>query len=414
MTHRSPGSVVITALLFGAVLLGCGGDPPPVPEGPLRPWDTVAVPRHIHSPEPRGEGDAVPRGRVGAQPLLELGSRADEDEYVFGSVRGAVILGDGEIVIADGTAGTLLYFDQAGRLDTIAGGPGEGPGEFTQLFWVGLCQTDSVFVYDARTVRLSVFGDSGEFVRSFPVAAPGGRPVDAPRCADGRLVARGVPTWSEAPVQGPWMPRVPIFLNDLEGATDSIVESFPYVEYVGRGGRPLPPPLAAEVLFDLSGDRLLMGFSDRYEIGVFGVDGRPQAVFGLDLPRRPVTPEDADAIVSDLTASLEGETARRFREFADEHMPEFFPYFDRVLVASNGDVWIRRHPSPLDDPHHWDVFEGSGSYDYRGVVEAPARFELLEVRGDVVLGLWPGEYGEDLVRSYSIVETRDAEDGASG
>jgi len=394
---------MLTALVLGAALLGCGGDRPAVPEGPLRPWDTVAVPRHIHSAEPSGEGDGVPRWRLGAQPHLELGSRADEDEYVFASVRGALMLSGGEIVVADITAGTLLYFDEVGRLDTIAGGPGEGPGEFTQLFWVGECKRDSVFVYDARTVRLSVFSDSGEFVRSFPVAAPGGRPVDVPRCADGRLVARGVPTWSDAPAQGPWMPRVPIFLNDLEGATDSIVESFPYMEYVGRGGRPIPPPLPAEVLFDFSGDDLLLGFSDRYEIGVFGVDGRPRAVFGLDLPRRRVTPEDADAIVSDLTASFEGETARRFEAFAYENMPEVFPYFDRLLVASNGDIWVRRHPGPLDDPHQWDIFRGSGSYDYRGVVETPAQFDVLEVRGDVVLGLWPGEYGEDLVRSYPLV-----------
>jgi hypothetical protein len=67
-----------------------------------------------------------------------------------------------------------------------------------------------------------------------------------------------------------------------------------------------------------------------------------------------VTPEDADALVSSLVEVLDESVARRFEAFHREHMSEYFPFFDRLLVASDGDVWIRRHPRPLDETHDWD------------------------------------------------------------
>ena len=67
------------------------------------------------------------------------------------------MLPDGGIVVADVHESALVYFDERGGLRTVAGGPGEGPGEFELLFWLGECAPDSIYAYDAGLGRASVF-----------------------------------------------------------------------------------------------------------------------------------------------------------------------------------------------------------------------------------------------------------------
>jgi hypothetical protein len=60
-------------------------------------------------------------------------------------------------------------FDAAGRRQGTLGGKGEGPGEFRLAAHIAIDpRTDSIFVTDWGTSRLSVFSPQGRFVRSFP------------------------------------------------------------------------------------------------------------------------------------------------------------------------------------------------------------------------------------------------------
>jgi len=60
-------------------------------------------------------------------------------------------------------------FDATGRRVTTVGAPGEGPGEFRRAAHITIDPlTDSIFVTDWGTSRLSVFSPQRQFVRSFP------------------------------------------------------------------------------------------------------------------------------------------------------------------------------------------------------------------------------------------------------
>jgi len=383
-------------------LVGCGEESLPI-RGPVRPWDSVTVERYITS---AGEAEDVQRSvqwALSPEPTLELGANHGGDSHLFGLVRGGVMLPDGGIVVADVHESALVYFDERGGLRTVAGGPGEGPGEFELLFWLGECAPDSIYAYDAGLGRASVFSTQGEFERSFPLVAPGGVPVDPPRCStEGLLVAKGFPTWEDAPEVGRWVPEIPIFILDGGGKADSIIAAFPYRDYIGRGSEPISSPLASEAFVEVFRERLFLAYSDRYEIGVFSLDGTPSAVFGLDLPLRPVSSEDSEAYVEENVEGLEGPVAQRWGSFLTEHIPEHFPFFDRVLAVSNGDIWVRRYPSSIDENHWWDVFSGTGGFPYIGSIQVPRAFDIFQVRDGLVAGQWVGEFDEDRIRVYRL------------
>lgn len=394
-----------TVVLAVSLIVSCVGcsDRPAAIRGPVRPWDTVKVERHMISSRTVAEVARSHRWALSAQPRFEMGVSSGEGDHIFGSVQGAVMLPNGGVVVADIQASTLLYFDADGRFEATAGGPGEGPGEFVLLFWVGACSADSVYAYDARLGRVSVFTSDGKFERAFRLVSQGGMPVDPPRCSpDGALAVQGLPTLSDVPQTGRWAPPVPLMLADRVGETDTIIPAFPCREYVASSTGGIVAPLGAELLYGLSRDRLFAGFSDRYQIGVFTLTGRLTAVFGLDLPPRDVTQADSRGYVKEVIGGMDDVGRARFRPWIEAHMPDRFPLFDRVIVASGGDVWIRRYPSPNDDVRRWDIFSGHSPFAYRGSLQVPKRFEILDVRGESVLGRWLGEHDEERVRVYTL------------
>ena len=71
--------------------------------------------------------------RVGAEPAVSIGQLEGEDPYLLDRVRGALVMPDGRIVVANGGSNELRVFDEPGRHVATWGGRGEGPREFTSL-----------------------------------------------------------------------------------------------------------------------------------------------------------------------------------------------------------------------------------------------------------------------------------------
>jgi len=222
------------------------------------------------------------------------------------------------------------------------------------------------------------------------------------------MVALGRPNWAEASELGRFVAHTAVVRFDAVGRSTRLLESFPGQEFINTETQPLAPPLFGAAVFEVGEDRVYVGYPDRYEIGVLTLEGELEAVFGVDRPRRRVTPDDAQGAVQEMVGPREGEGARRLEAFAQDHVPEAFPYFDRMLLASTGDVWLRRFPSPVDVIHEWDIFSGGDDKQYLGFIEVPTAFEPFAVDEDRVAGRWVGEFDEHYVRVY-VLESRPAE-----
>ena len=110
-------------------------------------------------------------------PVLEIG-RADGDEDgpdLFGYISQAIRLSNGDIAVADGLAREIRIFDENGSHRITFGRPGEGPGEFTNLWSIAELAGDTIAAIDNLNGRASLFTSAGAFVRSFPIPRlPGG------------------------------------------------------------------------------------------------------------------------------------------------------------------------------------------------------------------------------------------------
>jgi len=127
-------NLCLPMLLAGAltVLSGCGGEGE-VPAVQL--LDSAGV-RIVENHRPAWE-----EGRgwtIGAEPLLRLGVVEGDPALQFEGVTGLARLDDGTVIVADGGAQEVRFFDSMGSPLTVIGGKGEGPGEFSGLSGLGM------------------------------------------------------------------------------------------------------------------------------------------------------------------------------------------------------------------------------------------------------------------------------------
>lgn len=98
---------------------------------------------------------------------LRIGTAMGSREESFGLIGGVLPLTDGSIWIGDRHLGAIQRFDSTGRYLGQVGRSGQGPGEFRYPQGMRQLSDGSVAVWDDGQVRISLFGSSGTFLRSF-------------------------------------------------------------------------------------------------------------------------------------------------------------------------------------------------------------------------------------------------------
>ncbi len=145
---------------------------------------------------------------------------------------GAVRLRDGRIVVANSGAHQLRIYDANGEHVVSSGGAGSGPAEFQFLSWIG-ATADSLFTWDSALQRLSVWDQSGRFVRSATLDDELGlfRNVVG-RTSDGtRIVAAGVDSDAAgAQLGGSWRDSTAYLRVDPAGGVLDTLGRFPSTE----------------------------------------------------------------------------------------------------------------------------------------------------------------------------------------
>jgi hypothetical protein len=106
---------------------------------------------------------------------------------------------------------------------------------------------------------------------------------------------------------------------------------------------------------------------------------------------------------------------QRERILAADPYPDSLPAFQAIIASHEGELWVQRYEiqstfrqtarvgtQSLDVPATWDVFSRAGRW--LTTVELPARFTLLDVAGDRLLGLVQNEDEEQGVRVLRLVK----------
>ena len=423
MTSTSVSRSVVVCFL--GVVVGCSvGSGGEIDAPVVR--DSAGI-RIVENTQPRW---ADGRGWVlASEPSVVIGGLREEPGHDLGWPKEAWRLADGGMVVLDGGSQELRFFDGNGTFRFASGGKGEGPGEFRGLVWVRRFGVDSLWAYDARLRRISVFDVNGVFHRSFNLPTPDGRVISATDVLDdGSLIVVGIPSGLEPSRRGLVRREGHLYrYRPLERSLDTLEVMYFREAYVqpygpgGQGGLAIPVPFTRSQEFEVLRDVVLVVDTDRFEVLEYGLDGGLQSIFRKAHLGVAVTGEDIDRAYDLLYHRSSRDFIRKavaaaFRDFefpatmpatgrwAWERVGSTRPALHGLEVDDAGNVWVLEYNPPGNNQRRWTVFDAEGVL--LGTVPFPIGFDPLHIGDDFVLGWRLGELEEISVELYGLVKSK--------
>lgn len=400
---RARSALQSVAVLLVSGLVSCSA-PDPVPSLVVQ-RDSAGV-RIIEALRPLW-GDAG-GWSIDPDPIVDLTLSGNGTPHEFFRVRDVKQRSDGSVVVADrGSQEVRLYSSSGGFLGS-AGGAGDGPGEFRNL-WKLEPTAEDILALDQRG-RITVFAADLEPTRTIDVAA---RVFDLHDLRDGTVLVEVRSLTEIEP--GPQIIRgsSALLRYDLSGARiDSLGEIAGYEE-VRRviDDRPIlgPPLFGREGHLAANGDVILVGSADLMEVRELSVTG--DVVRILRIPDYPlgVTDEEVSA-EREAQFDVELPPGATFpppiRRFIEElPAPAARPAYADILVDPSGAIWLElyRGRSEQDQPQAWLVLDSDGTW--LGTVDAPNDFAVMDVTTHAVLGVWTDELGVEHPQVLTLART---------
>jgi hypothetical protein len=357
-----------------------------------------------------GEGD---RWHIGTDPLFIIhaweGGAVDrplDPTSIDIDSRGRIIVGDGDL------AGwqALLVYDSTGHFLFKAGGKGQGPGEFGQLWWARAYRGDSLVAFDMSGKRASVFDPDGNFARSVRLPSleepqpQRGMYAFSPSMeaayGDGHFLASPVPFARLQIDGGPgpaWYHRL-LFRLDATAQTWDTLGLFPHYQVYWSGTERESYPYGAVSVRAVTDRDLYVARGDAFEIRRYNSAGDLDRIVRRAFAKQVVSEEDRAEYrewslsrmrSSPYASSHNLKRARRRLETA--HFAQTAPALSAILIDEGDYLWAeefrwfgRTERPPTVRPAYWSVFDSSGVW--LGNVEMPLGFILHAVGPDRVLG----------------------------
>jgi len=329
--------------------------------------------------EQPGAGRSRPDWVVNSDPVFDSRGHPDPAVSVIGNLGRGSFLAGGRIALLDEK--TLLFIDLAtGDLLGKAGGGGDGPGEFRAggpaLAWFH--RDGDLAIWDALSMRLTVYSPTGELVstRTLPSAPPGNESVrgPGPYFSPVGVFSDGAMVFSEFPQSGSEArPLIGILEADWEGRLTTIVK--------------VPAHQSLSVLFGyrtytVIADDKVVADNETDSINVHDRSG--VRLFSVEMPGRRSRVTDARAERA-LAARRRRDEQSTFGRagFKRQYVPnEVVPPIDRILVDSDGRLWVRVYRLAEHEAQSWYVGRGT---DQLFLVEMPRDWALLDASGELIL-----------------------------
>jgi hypothetical protein len=338
---------------------------------------------------------------IPARPLLRLGTVAGSEAEQFERVVAVLRSANGAIVVADQGASQVRVFDARGSVLRTIGRRGEGPGEFQSLDGL-FTLADTVFAWDGRLRRLSVFAPTGSLARTVTVqrsSSPGMlTPVGV--LSNGYLLARATrPVVAGRTQPGVHRDSMQVILLDATGAVVTPIATIPggesFVLTQGRSTSVTDLPFAQRGHATARDGIFVLAVSDRYEFDVHDRNGRLHRAVRANVAERRIS--DAD-----LSRARDRELQRlrdigfydRMRDNVEQKyrsMPRgrSAPAFAGMLLSQDGRVWIRLAQAASGDARTWAVHGADGQV--QRTYELPTDVTLMDAGRDWILGTFRDE-----------------------
>lgn len=347
--------------------------------------DSLGV-RIVESVAPRWEPDAA--WTISDSAVADLTATGAGDMHMFFGVRDVLRTRGGHLVVADGGSQQIRVYDADGLFMRAFGGSGDGPGEF-RVLWTVVETRDGTLLgvdfalgasgaeFDVDLGLISTFRvPGGATSLRHPVPSDVVWGMGAGYTMEDEDLEQGlqrhpatIVRMSEDRTSVHAFTQVPgnelFFLPEVE--VNPVMGRMTHVVPAGRG-------------------EVVVGLADGLEYFILdGQTGDIRLVARIPGISLAVTEEEVDR---ERQVRLGPNPRPYIRDLLDRlPFPTRKPAYQRMLVDTEDNVWAgeylglaRRHESQA-----WYVWDSSGAW--LGVVETPARFELMRVGEDEVFGV---------------------------
>ena len=358
-------------------------------------------------------------------PLVTIGS-VDDSVYAFGVVQGLDVGPDGLVYSRHFGEVPIRRWTRAGDAAGSVGREGEGPGEFISPRAVGFFG-DSLWVMDGRAYSVSYFDLDGAFLGSVTPRVDLGsaedHPVAPPRperpLRDGTMLGQS-PAWSQEMATGE-LTGTPVVHTDASGVTLARVWMRPHrttdvlalLNEDRPGGSFGPQPFGDGPLSAMTEHGYLVVDRRAHEgqgpgtlrLTLIGLGGDTLIDHATRYETERLPPSVVDSTADARAAGMHSFMSRRDPGLAlgaiqarvreATYAPQFLPPVDQMVIANNGDIWLRRNSLGSGDREWW-IFDSGLEPVGRAVTPAD-----LAVRAIVGEDMW-GVITDELDVSYIV------------
>jgi hypothetical protein len=377
---------------------------------------------HLGCDNPESDQASIPEWTLVRE--LTIGSRDGREDAL--TRIGSVVLGtQDEVFVSQPEESVVRVFDLDGHPRGKFAGEGDGPGELRGMGRLGRL-ADTLYVFDFRIWRMSLFSEDGSFLYSFQYAAPelgeGIWPVPTWLLEDGTVLVD--PGYVMAAVADGTVSEIPVVRTTREGEVLDTVVTYPLRSrpFAGREGsisfgseNPFPynpgidyaPSRRELIIVDFPVPR--SGDPNTFSVLRLSLDGDT-----VGTHRIPFDPVELPGAVKDSVIDAEAErytsgprplipSRRTVRADIEEAwaLPDYYPPVSTVRIGSDGQIWIRREdlPGPLV---WWNLLAPEGTVVAR--FHLPSGLDIQESRGDMVWGTERDELGVEYLVRFRISE----------
>lgn len=337
------------------------------------------------------------------EPLVVIGDEARGDTPLFRIYE--VRLGsDGRVVVGHGGGNEVRTYAADGRLLWGAGRAGDGPGEFRHVTGLTMLAGDTAAVLDLRLRRLTLLDPQGALVSvtalTYPqraqlppnaIVIPSPNPLGTTSGHEVFALLHGMLLLQGAP--GVRSFRFVLSVFDADGqAGDSLLSVSVVQDWESPGGEagiegiPFSPLLRPFV----AGDLLYLAPGDAWRVDVYDASGRHRRSVREARARVPVTP----AMIAALPDLPPGVVER------SAHVPDSLPAVGDIVADDHGRIWAVAYRPDDADTTSARVYAADGRLS--GVVALPGDFQLMDVRGDRLVGVQKDALGVETVVVYGL------------
>ena len=334
---------------------------------------------HVRNPE---TGAWTENDRWRLEESLRIGRVDGQGPDVFGQIRGLAVDALGRVHVLDSQANEVRVFTPDGAHLRTLGGSGNGPGELSGPFGLGIDGSDRIWVADSGNRRYTLWDSTGALMGTRVRPLQGFGFIWNAGFDGERLLETSVIIGSEVSARRPALFR--LAFEPPQAAADTLLlpseplETYQLEENGITRMSAIVPFTPVQTLTPGTDSHIWIGFSDRVRLHRVTFSGDTVLIIDREVRRIPVTPMERDtALAMDFLQQMREAGA----EVDPGRIPPVKPAYEWVMEDDEGHLWVGIPNAPDEEGSRMDVFDREGRY--LGRVQVPdgiSRWPLPVVR----------------------------------